>query len=401
MQSDVIILGGGLVGLTLALALDAHGLTASIVDPADPAAVLAPEFDGRASAIASASWRMLDAIGLGARLAGKGCPIASIRVSDGLAPGALDFEPAADDGALGHMFENRALRQALHAAAADAAGVTLLMPARPVATERGADGVEVRLEDGRTLRAPLLVAAEGRQSPTRQAAGIQVARWSYDHVAIIAAVEHERPHENIAYEIFYPEGPFAILPMLPGTRSALVWSVTRAQAPGYLKLGPRGFVAELARKMGGLLGDMRLIAPLSSYPLGFHHAARLTAERLALVGDAGHGIHPIAGQGLNLGLRDAAALTEVLVDGARLGLDLGDAQLMKRYERWRSLDTFLIAASTDGLARLFGIPGRPAAAVRRFGLSAVQRIAPLKNMFMAEARGESGDMPKLLTGVAV
>lgn len=401
MQSDVIILGGGLVGLTLALALDAHGLTATIVDPADPAAVLAPEFDGRASAIASASWRMLDAIGLGARLAGKGCPIASIRVSDGLAPGALDFEPAADDGALGHMFENRALRQALHAAAADAAGVTLLMPARPVATERGADGVEVRLEDGRTLRAPLLVAAEGRQSPTRQAAGIQVARWSYDHVAIIAAVEHERPHENIAYEIFYPEGPFAILPMLPGTRSALVWSVTRAQAPGYLKLGPRGFVAELARKMGGLLGDMRLIAPLSSYPLGFHHAARLTAERLALVGDAGHGIHPIAGQGLNLGLRDAAALTEVLVDGARLGLDLGDAQLMKRYERWRSLDTFLIAASTDGLARLFGIPGRPAAAVRRFGLSAVQRIAPLKNMFMAEARGESGDMPKLLTGVAV
>lgn len=401
MQSDVIILGGGLVGLTLALALDAHGLTASIVDPADPAAVLAPEFDGRASAIASASWRMLDAIGLGARLAGKGCPIASIRVSDGLAPGALDFEPAADDGALGHMFENRALRQALHAAAAEAAGVTLLMPARPVATERGADGVEVRLEDGRTLRAPLLVAAEGRQSPTRQAAGIQVARWSYDHVAIIAAVEHERPHENIAYEIFYPEGPFAILPMLPGTRSALVWSVTRAQAPGYLKLGPRGFVAELARKMGGLLGDMRLIAPLSSYPLGFHHAARLTAERLALVGDAGHGIHPIAGQGLNLGLRDAAALTEVLVDGARLGLDLGDAQLMKRYERWRSLDTFLIAASTDGLARLFGIPGRPAAAVRRFGLSAVQRIAPLKNMFMAEARGESGDMPKLLTGVAV
>lgn len=401
MQSDVIILGGGLVGLTLALALDAHGLTATIVDPADPAAVLAPEFDGRASAIASASWRMLDAIGLGARLAGKGCPIASIRVSDGLAPGALDFEPAADDGALGHMFENRALRQALHAAAAEAAGVTLLMPARPVATERGADGVEVRLEDGRTLRAPLLVAAEGRQSPTRQAAGIQVARWSYDHVAIIAAVEHERPHENIAYEIFYPEGPFAILPMLPGTRSALVWSVTRAQAPGYLKLGPRGFVAELARKMGGLLGDMRLIAPLSSYPLGFHHAARLTAERLALVGDAGHGIHPIAGQGLNLGLRDAAALTEVLVDGARLGLDLGDAQLMKRYERWRSLDTFLIAASTDGLARLFGIPGRPAAAVRRFGLSAVQRIAPLKNMFMAEARGESGDMPKLLTGVAV
>ena len=401
MQSDVIILGGGLVGLTLALALDAHGLSSTVVDPADPGAVLAPGFDGRASAIASASWRMLQAIGLGDRLDGKGCPIAQIRVRDGLKPGALDFEPAADDGALGIMFENRLLRQALHAAAAEAGHVTLLMPARPVETERGDHGVTVRLADGRTLTAPLLVAAEGRNSPTRTAAGINVARWQYEHSAIIAAVEHEKPHENVAYEIFYPSGPFAILPMLPGNRSALVWSVAKADAPGYLKLGPRGFAAELEKKMGALLGRLELIAPLSSYPLGFHHAGRITDQRLALVGDAAHGIHPIAGQGLNLGLRDAAALTEVLVEGARLGLDLGDAQLLKRYERWRSLDTFLVAASTDGLARLFGIPGDAASAVRRFGLSAVQRIAPLKSFFMAEARGEYGDRPKLLSGLTV
>lgn len=401
MQSDVIILGGGLVGLTLALALDRHGVSSTVVDPARPEDVLAPGFDGRASAIASASWRMLEAIGLGAGLEGKGCPIASIRVSDGLKRGALDFEPAADDGALGIMFENRALRQSLHAAAADAKNVELLMPARPVETVRSEHGASVRLEDGRELRAPLVIAAEGRNSPTRAAAGINVARWHYDHSAIIAAVQHEKPHGNTAYEIFYPDGPFAILPMLPGTRSALVWSVRKEDAPGYLKLGARGFVAELEAKMGGLLGRLELIAPLSSYPLGFHHAGRITDQRLALVGDAAHGIHPIAGQGLNLGLRDAAALTEVLVEGARLGLDLGDAQLLKRYERWRSLDTFMVAASTDTLTRLFGVPGTTASAVRRFGISAVQRIAPLKSFFMAEARGEYGDRPKLLSGLAV
>lgn len=401
MQSDVIILGGGLVGLTLALALDAHGLTSTVVDPARPEAVLAPGFDGRATAIASASWNMLKAIGLGERLEGQGCPIAAIRVSDGLKRGALDFEPAPEDDALGIMFENRLLRQALHAAAAEAKNVELLMPARPVGSERGEHGVVVRLEDGRELRAPLLIAAEGRNSPTRAAAGINVARWSYDHSAIIAAVEHEKPHGNIAYEIFYPSGPFAILPMLPGNRSALVWSVDKEDAPGYLKLGPRGFVAELEARMGGLLGALTLLAPLSSYPLGFHHAGRITDQRLALVGDAAHGIHPIAGQGLNLGLRDAAALAEVLVEGARLGLDLGDAQLLARYERWRSFDTFLVAASTDGLTRLFGMPGEAASAVRRFGLSAVQRISPLKSFFMAEARGEYGDKPKLLSGVTI
>jgi len=400
-DSDVIILGGGLVGLTLAIALDAHGLSAAVIDPADPHAQLAPGFDGRASAVASASWRMLEAIGVAARLDGLGCPIRAIHVADGLARGGLDFRPDEAAEPLGMMFENRALRTALRASAEAAKGIRLHTPARAAAVERGRHGVSVRLDDGTMLAAPLLIAAEGRNSPMREAAGIKVARWQYRHVAIVSAFDHEVPHGDVAYEIFYPAGPFALLPMLPGTRSAIVWTVDAADAPGMLKLSDRAFAAEAERRMGGLLGPLTPAAPRSSYPLGFHHAARLTGDRLALVGDAGHGIHPIAGQGLNLGFRDVAALAETLVEGARIGLDLGDPNLLERYERWRGVDTFMVAAATDGLTRLFGLPGRTAAAVRRIGLGAVQRVPPLKARFMAEARGETGELPRLLQGMAV
>lgn len=403
-KADVIILGGGLVGCTLALALDAHGMTSIVVDPADPAVILASGFDGRASAVASASHRMLDAIGLGDRLAGRGCPIRSIRVSDGLEPGALDFVPDAQDGALGTMYENRLLRVALHDAANAAAGIDLRMRTRADHVDRAGGGVTARLSDGTVVTARLLIAAEGRNSPTRSAAGIRIAQWSYHHNAIITAFDHEYSHENCAFEIFYPAGPFAILPLLPvedRNRSALVWTVSERDAAGMLKLSDRGFLAEAEKRMGGFLGRLSNLAQRSTYPLGFHHAARVTAERLALVGDAGHGIHPIAGQGLNLGFRDVATLAEVLVEGKRLGLDLGDAQLLDRYERWRGIDTLMVATATDGLNRLFGIPGKTASVVRRFGLSAVQAIPPLKARFMAEARGESGDLPKLLQGEAV
>lgn len=404
MDSDVIILGGGLVGATLALALDAHGLSSVVIDPADPAVTLAPGFDGRASAVASASHRMLDAIGIGARIAGQGCPIEQIRVSDGLAPGALDFTPDLDDGALGVMYENKLLRRALFDAASVAGGVDLRMKTRALHVDRSPHGVIATLDDGATIRAPLLVAAEGRNSPTREAAGITVARWQYDHAAIVGAFHHARPHGNVAYEIFYPSGPFALLPLLDdeiGHRSAIVWSVAARHGPGLAKLSDRGFLAEAERRMGGFLGALTAPSSRATYPLGFHHAARVTAERLALIGDAAHGIHPIAGQGLNLGFRDVAALAEVLVEGKRLGLDLGDAQLLARYQRWRGLDTLAVAAATDGLTRLFGIPGRAASAVRRFGISAVNALPPLKNRFMAEARGESGQLPKLLQGVPV
>ena len=404
-RADVIILGGGLVGLTLAIALDRHGLTSLIIDPADPGRQLAPTYDGRATAVASSSWRMLQAIGVGERLEGKGCPIESIRVSDGLDPGGISFDPPPEDDPLGMMFENRLLRAALRDCALAAERVTLLMPARPGEIVRDENGVRVALEDGRLAAAPLLVGSEGRNSPIRESAGIPLAQWRYDHVAIVATVAHPCWHENVAYEIFYPDGPFAILPMLGREdgrpRSAIVWSVKAADAPAILDLPERALAHEIEKRMGGFLGAVELAGPRWNYPLGFHHAARITDLRLALAGDAAHGIHPIAGQGLNLGFRDAAALAEVLVEGARLGMDLGDAQLLGRYERWRSLDTMMVAFATDSLTRLYGIPGKAASAVRRFGMGAVHRIGPLKDRMMAEARGESGDLPLLLRGLPI
>ena len=403
-RADILILGGGLVGSALGVALDAHGITSIIVDTADPQVILAAEHDGRASAIASAPRRMLDAIGVGARLGDAGCPIRSIRVSDGLDPGKLDFDVAEGEDALGIMYENRILRRALHEAAKEAGRVDLRMKTRAVSVTRDAHGVAAELSDGSTVRASLLVGAEGRSSPTRDAALLRVARWQYDHAAIVTGFHHEYPHENIAFEIFYPEGPFALLPLNDdehGHRSAVVWSVRRDSAAGMLKLSERGFLAEAMKKTGGFLGELSHLGPRSSYPLGFHHAAKSTADRLALVGDAAHGIHPIAGQGVNVGFRDVAALTEVLVDGKRLGQDPGDAQLLARYERWRSLDTFMVSLATDGLTRLFGMPGKTAGRVRRFGLNAVDRLPVLKDAFMGEARGESGDVPKLLQGVTV
>jgi 2-octaprenyl-6-methoxyphenol hydroxylase len=403
-KADIIIIGGGLIGLTQALSLAAQDITSHVIDRADPAALMAAGFDGRTSAISSSSMKMFAAIGMADQMAGNGCPIEQIWVSDGLKPGSLDFVPGADDGYLGQMFENSFLRRKLYEAAHAHPAISLHMPANIVHKSRDGAAVEVALDNGRTLMADLMIVAEGRQSQTRDEAGITIAHWQYDHKAMVGAVFHEKPHGNVAYEIFYPSGPFAVLPMLDSEgrhRSAIVWSVHADDAEGYLKLSPRGYAAELEKAMGGILGCIELAAPLSSYKLGFHHANAITAERLVLIGDSAHGIHPIAGQGLNLGLRDVAALTEVLVDGMRLGLDFGDAQLLDRYSRWRSLDTLLVAMSTDSLNRLFSIPGKSASAVRRFGMAMVQRTRPAKAFFMAEARGESGALPKLLQGVAV
>jgi 2-octaprenyl-6-methoxyphenol hydroxylase len=400
-RADVIILGGGLIGLTLAVALDRHGLSTIVIDPADLEKNVTPAFDGRATAIASASWRMLEATGIAENLEGEGCPILSIRVSDGLRPGGIVFDSDDADDPLGIMVENRRLRQVLRDTALAAAKVRLLMPSRAAEIVRDSAGVRVALEDGRAVTAPLLVGAEGRNSPTREAANIPMARWSYDHAAVVLTIEHERHHENAAYEIFYPSGPFAVLPLLPGTRSAIVWSVPAADAAAVIDLPERAMAHEIAKRMGGFLGEVRLAGPRWNYPLGFHHAATMTAERLVLAGDAAHGIHPIAGQGLNLGFRDVAALTQVLVEGARLGLDLGDAQLLSRYERWRSLDTLTVAAATDGLTRIYGVPGRAASAIRRLGMNVVQKVGPLKSQFMAEARGESGELPLLLRGLTI
>lgn len=399
---DVVIMGGGLVGLTLGIGLSRHGVACAVIDPANPETTLAAGFDGRVSSISSASWKLFKAIGVADRLEGKGCPIERIWVSDGLQPGVLDFAPPEDDETpMGIMFENRETRIALRESALAAENLTLFQPDRAISVERTMDRVTVTLESGTTLSASLLVGAEGRASPTREAANIPVAKWSYKHVAMVTAIEHEVNHANTAYEIFYPGGPFAILPMLPGTRSAIVWTVPEKQAAGMLALGPRGWEAEAQKRMGGFLGEITLAAPRSSYPLGYHRAARITDTRLALVGDAAHGIHPIAGQGVNLGFRDAAALIEVIVDGMRLGLEPGDAQLLTRYQRWRSLDTLSVTIAMDGLVRLFDMPGRIPSAIRRAGLAAVQKMEPLKTRFMAEARGESGALPRLLAGEMV
>jgi 2-octaprenyl-6-methoxyphenol hydroxylase len=324
-------------------------------------------------------------------------------VADGLEPGGLHFD-AADDEPLGWMHENRNLRAALQARAEAGKSTWLLWKSRVTSVDRGEHGVTVALADGRKLHAPLLVAADGRISVTRETADIRVARWKYDHQAIVSVLRHERPHDHVAYEIFYPTGPFALLPMTDDTgghRSAIVWSVPQADAAGWLSLDDEDFAAEAEAAMGGFLGRVALLAPRSSFPLGFHHAAQIVARRLALAGDAAHAIHPIAGQGLNLGFRDVAALAEVLVEGARLGLDLGDAQLLDRYQRWRSLDSLSVAFATDSLTRIYGVPGKTASAIRRFGMGLVGRIAPLRNRLMSEARGTSGDLPLLLRGLPI
>jgi 2-octaprenyl-6-methoxyphenol hydroxylase len=403
-RTDVIILGGGLVGLALASALDSSGLSAIIVDPADPDLRLDASFDGRTSAVSSSSMRMLTATGVADHFPVAGCPILKIQVADGLDAGGLAFEPGEDDEPLGWMHENRHLRAALRARAEVGKNLWLLWKSRVANIDRGEHQVVVSLDDGRKLCAPLLVGAEGRNSPSREAAGIRMARWRYNHSAIVSVLNHERRHDNVAYEIFYPGGPFALLPMTDDGkthRSAIVWSVQKDDAPGFLSLSDEDFAAEAKAAMGGFLGKVSLAAPRSTYPLGFHHAAEITAQRLALVGDSAHAIHPIAGQGLNLGFRDAAALAQVLVEGARLGLDLGDRQLLDRYQRWRSLDSLMVAMATDSLTRIYGVPGRTASAVRRFGMGLIDRIAPIKNRLMNEARGTSGDLPLLLRGLPI
>ena len=401
-KRDLLILGGGLVGTTLALAAAKKGFSSHIVDRADPAELMAEDHDTRASAISTASWRLLRNIGLAKTLEPHGCEIESIAVLDQMKPGRIDFRPEVHEGSLGRMFANRTLRRALFETLQDEPLITIHAPADVTERRRDAFGVGVTLADGTRLKADLLVGAEGRVSPTREDAELKMANWDYSHRAIIAGLAHSKPHRGVAWEIFYEDGPFALLPLLDDEegrhRSALVWTVDEKDANGVLKLGERAFLAELAKRMGDLLGDLSLVGSRSSYPLAFQHTARMVGTRMALVGDSAHGMHPIAGQGLNLGLRDVGALVEVLEDARRLGLDIGDAQVLDRYENWRALDSLMVMSATDTLTRIFGVPGRMASAARRLGMAGVQRNSWLKSFFMNEARGVSGDIPELMKG---
>ncbi len=399
-KRDLLIIGGGLVGMTLALACARKGLSCHVVDRADPEDLTKEGFDGRASAISTASWNLFRNIGIADALEPFGCPIDSIAVLDQMKPGRLDFTPEPQEGSLGRMFANRQLRLALFEAAKDDPLIAWHAPADVIERERGEFGVSAALADGTLLEASLMVAAEGRRSPTRDEAGFTLANWDYSHRAMIVGLDHEKPHDNVAWEIFYPAGPFALLPMLDGPqgqhRSALVWTVAEKDAAGVLALSDRAFLAEIEKRMGDLLGKISLNSARSSFPLSFQHTAKIIDHRLALVGDSAHGMHPIAGQGLNLGLRDVGALVEVLVEARHLGLDLGDAQVLKRYEQWRALDSLMVMSATDGLTRLFGLPGKLASGIRRFGMSGIQRTPMLKRFFMDEARGMSGKLPELL-----
>ncbi len=396
-RADAVIVGGGFVGLATGIALAEAGLAATVIDRVAPPPRLAPGFDGRASAIAHASVRLLEALGVWRHVADHQ-PILEIRVSDRHAPVFLHFDCGELDGRpLGEMVENRHLLAALHARAGELQGLRLLAPAEITDVVRSAGRVEVALADGRRIRAPLLVAADGRRSRLRRLAGIRHFGWDYGQEGIVTTIHHELDHGGIAHERFLSGGPFAILP-LTGRRSSLVWTLPARLAPAAIALPEPAFTAAIARRIGGFLGAIRVADHRFRYPLNLVLAERFVAERLVLVGDAAHGIHPIAGQGLNLGLRDVAALAEVLVEAARRGEDIGAPGVLGRYERWRRTDSLVLATVTDGLNRLFATDCPPVALARDAGLAAVERMPPLKRFFMRHARGTLGRLPRLLEG---
>jgi 2-octaprenyl-6-methoxyphenol hydroxylase len=412
-DADVIIAGAGMTGATLALALASGGLKPLLVDPAPFETQTAPEFDGRASAIAFSNFRQWRALGLGETLAAHAQPIRQILVTDGRAAGPaagpahgafLRFDAGElgnrdEDEPLGCMLENRRIRIAL-ADAVRTAGLAVLAPARVDQITLGKSLAEARLADGRTLRAPLLVGADGRDSIVRQAAGIEATSWTYAQSGVVATVSLERDHAGVAYEYFLPSGPFAILP-LTEQRASLVWTESSRRAEALREARTPIFEAYLRRRFGEFLGRVETHGPRFVYPLGLHLASALTGPRTALAGDAAHVIHPIAGQGLNLGLKDVAALAEVLVEAARLGEDIGSAQVLERYARWRRMDNLALALATDGFNRLFSNDHPLVRAGRDAGMALVNRLGPARRFFMREAGGAVGELPRLLRGEAL
>jgi 2-octaprenyl-6-methoxyphenol hydroxylase len=400
-QVDILIAGGGFAGLTLAIALR-QGLGPSFsVTVADPALGKSYAGDERASAIVAAARRLFGAVGVWDAVADQAQPILDMavtdsRLGDAVRPVFLTFAGEIEPGEpFAHMIENRHLVDAL-AEKANAEGVVLL-PAAIENFSRDGDRVDAELNDGAALNARLLVAADGARSTIRSAVGIATHGWNYGQSAIVINVAHERDHHGRAEEHFLPAGPFAILP-LTGRRSSIVWTETAPEAERLVALPDAAFHAELEQRFKLQLGEISVIGARRVHPLGFFVARSFTAERIALIGDAAHVIHPIAGQGLNMGLKDVAALAEVIVDAARLGLDPGATDVLERYQRWRRFDTMAMGFATDGLNRLFSNRSDVLRLARDVGLGLVDRLPGLKRLFIREAAGLVGEVPKLLRG---
>jgi 2-octaprenyl-6-methoxyphenol hydroxylase len=413
LAADVVIIGAGMAGATLALGLAKGGLTCILVDSLPFEAMAAPSFDGRASAISFAAWRQWRALGAAPLLDPHAQRIEQILVTDGRRPGAAARQPSGswlrfdsreiadrnDGEPLGFMIENRRIRAGL-AQTVLASPIHVVAPARVTSVAPDVGGARVELDNGQTLGASLVVGADGRGSKVRQDAGIGTLGWDYGDTSVVATVRVEHDHQGVAYEHFLPSGPFAILP-LTDQRANLVWTEKTARGAALMKAGPEAFEAHLRRRFGPFLGQVEIGGPRFAYPLGLQLAERLTAPRIALLGDAAHCVHPIAGQGLNMGLKDAAALAQVLIQAARLGEDLGGEAVLDRYARWRSVDNLGVALATDAFTRLFATDNPLIRAARDVGMSVVNRLGPARRLFMAEAGGANGDLPRLLRGEAV
>lgn len=398
-KSTVTIVGGSFIGLTLASALARAGISCTVIDRERRGSGEAA--DGRTSAIAFGSMRVLRGLGIWPRLETLAEPIVEIRVSDGRSPFFLHYDHRElggelADAPLGTIVENGDLKRVLLDHVSTLETVSLRHGTNVRRIERGPDAVRIEL-GGETIESQLLIGADGRESSVRAESGIAVTRWRYPQTAIVCTVAHEQPHRGIAHERFLPAGPFAILPMT-GKRSSIVWTERTTEVPRLLALDDANFLRELARRFGDFLGKLDVVSKRWSYPLGLVHADRYVANRLALVGDAAHAIHPIAGQGLNLGIRDVAALSEILADAQRAGNDLGGAELLRRYERWRRFDSFALIAATDSLNRLFSNDIAPVRLIRDLGLAAVNRVPALKRFFMRHAMGMVGELPRLMRG---
>jgi 2-octaprenyl-6-methoxyphenol hydroxylase len=405
-RADALIVGGGMIGLSLAIALGRAGFEVVVVDQADPRTMRGAAADGRTTAIAHGSKLVLDGIGIWPALALQASPIDEIRVStdESLMFLHYDHRDLGDDP-LGHIVENHQLRTVLIDMALAVDGVELHAPCAVAALQRDVGGVDAMLGDGTAVRADVVLACDGRLSSMRKSAGIRVASWRYRQTAIVCCIRHERPHRHIAHERFLPAGPFAILPMRDDPegrhRSSIVWTERADLVPALMALDDAAFSAELALRAGDFLGRIEVAGGRWSYPLSLTHATRYTDRRLALVGDAAHAIHPIAGQGLNMGIRDIAALVEVLVETRRLGLDIGAADALNRYARWRRADNTMLALVTDLLNRLFSNDIALLRMARGLGIGLVNEMPPLRHFFMRHAMGTVGDLPRLLRGEAL